>query len=193
MARDEPFIDFYDVLRVHRSCDARMLETAYHELLKVYHPDHSRSEDTAKFNRLIHAYRVLRDPAQRAEYDVLHAQVCGDSDQGEPADGQDIGQKTALDDAEAHTRVLMSLYKARRENAQNAGVVGYYLQNMLECSDEEFEFHKWYLKEKGFVVVTEHGTLAITIEGIDHVIASSRTATAEKLLIGRSRSHPDAD
>jgi curved DNA-binding protein len=56
----------------------------------------------------------------------------------------------------------------------------------LNCSDDTFEFHKWYLKEKGFIVVTEHGTLAITIEGIDHVISISRSTRAEKLLIAKS-------
>jgi curved DNA-binding protein len=77
----------------------------------------------------------------------------------------------------------MYLYKKRREDAKNAGVVGFYLQQMLNCSDEHFEFHKWYLKEKGFIVLTEHGTLAITIQGVDHVISLSRTAKAEKLLL----------
>ena len=43
-----------------------------------------------------------------------------------------------------------------------------------------------YLKQKGFIEVTEHGTVAITVEGIDHVISLSRTTAAEKLLIGQS-------
>ena len=186
MAPGEPFVDYYEVLRVEPGCDAKELEAAYHELLKVYHPDHSGSADTVTFNRLIQAYRVLRNPDQRAEYDRIHAQVNGRLAKGIAGDGQEVSERTALQDAEAHASILMALYKARRENAQNAGVVGYYLQTMLHCSDEEFEFHKWYLKEKGFVAVTEQGTLAITIHGIDHVISLSRTARAEKLLIGRS-------
>lgn len=56
---------------------------------------------------------------------------------------------------------------------------------MLNCSDERFEFHQWYLKEKGFIVVTEHGTLAITVQGVDHVISMSRTTSAEKLMISQ--------
>ena len=77
MAPGEPFVDYYDVLGVEPGCDAKALEAAYHELLKVYHPDHSGSADTVTFNRLIQAYRVLRNPEQRAEYDRLHAQVNG--------------------------------------------------------------------------------------------------------------------
>ena len=77
----------------------------------------------------------------------------------------------------------MTLYKRIREDVLNAGVVGFYLKEMLNCSHEHFEFHKWYLKEKGFIAVTEHGTLAITVQGVDHVISMSRTTKAEKLLI----------
>jgi curved DNA-binding protein len=100
-----------------------------------------------------------------------------------PSSDEAIKETSALNDAADHAKILMFLYKKRREDAQNAGVVGYYLQDMLKCSDEHFEFHKWYLKEKGFIVLTEHGTLAITIQGVDHVISMSRTAMAEKLQI----------
>jgi len=79
----------------------------------------------------------------------------------------------------------MSLYRKRREDSLNPGVIGFYLQEMLNCSDEQFEFHKWYLKEKGFILVTEQGTLAITIQGVDHVISMSQAAKAEKLLIAQ--------
>ena len=38
-----------------------------------------------------------------------------------------------------------------------------------------------------FIEITEEGSLAITIEGIDHVIALSRSSKVEKLLIGQTR------
>ena len=63
---------------------------------------------------------------------------------------------------------------------------------MLQCSHEHFEFHKWYLKEKGYIVLTEQGTLAITIQGIDHVISLSRTSKAEKLLISQASNPPES-
>jgi curved DNA-binding protein len=191
MTGAQPFIDYYNILRVDPGCDAKTLELAYHELLKIYHPDHAPTADTAKFNQLIQAYRVLRNADRRAEFDLLYAQYNPErvvsSANGEVLfDGQ-----TALDDADDHARMLMFLYNKRRENAQSPGVVGFYLQDMLNCSDEQFEFHKWYLKEKGFIVITEQGTLAITVQGIDHVISTSRTARAEKLLIAQSRTAED--
>ena len=185
MAGDRPFIDYYDILQVHPRCDPKALETAYHELLKLHHPDHTGNADTIEFNRVVEAYKVLRSSERRAEYDRLHAEHRPE-DWSEPTDNEP-DRMAALDDAEDHARILMYLYRKRRENAQDAGVVGYYIQQMLNCSDETFEFHKWYLKEKGFIVVTEHGTLAITIEGIDHVISLSRKEKAERLLITQAR------
>jgi curved DNA-binding protein len=181
-------MDYYNILQVDPACDAKALETAYHDLLKLYHPDHAGTADTKKFNEVIEAFRVLRNPTKRAEYDLLHAKNNPEVWSGSrSSDEANVDVQDALDDAEDHARILMFLYQKRRENAQSAGVVGYYIQQMLNCSDEHFEFHKWYLKEKGFIVITEQGTLAITIEGIDHVISTSRTTKAETLLISKFR------
>ena len=193
MADGEPFVDFYDILQVDPNCDSRVLEAAYHRLAKMYHPDHTGSADTAKFSTLSAAYKRLRNRNKRAKYDILYFQHFPDRVSKSRSEGEvNIEEGPALDDAEAHARILAFLYKKRRENAQDAGVVGYYLQDMLQCSDEHFDFHKWYLKEKGFIVLTEQGTLAITIQGVDHVISMSRTAKAEKLLLGRSEHTPDS-
>ena len=138
------------------------------------------------------AYRILRNPERRAQYDRLHNQNNREEWlKTASGDEVEIDENAALSDADDHAKILMFLYKRRRENAQNAGVVGFYLHNMLNCSDEHFEFHKWYLKEKGFIVITEQGTLAITIQGIDHVISMSRTTKAEKLLIAQSGNPQD--
>jgi curved DNA-binding protein len=179
----QPFIDYYNVLEVCPDCDVKILESAYHHLAKKYHPDHTRSKDTRKFNEVIEAYKILRDPDQRTKYDHLYSQNMGYSFKSPSSDEIEMEETSALNDADAHAKILVHLYKRRREDAQKAGVVGYYLQDMLNCSDDHFEFHKWYLKEKGFIVLTEQGTLAITIQGVDHVISMSRTAKAEKLQI----------
>ena len=153
----------------------------------MYHPDHSETADATKFGQVIGAYRALRNPERRAEYDLLYEQnvTAGAPYQSLGADGLDEG--AALDDADDHAKILMFLYKRRREDAQKAGVIAFYLQDMLQCSDERFEFHKGYLKEKGFIAVTEQGTLAITIQGVDHVISMSRATRAERLLIEQSQ------
>jgi curved DNA-binding protein len=192
MSEGHSFVDFYEVLQVHPSCDARTLEAAYHRLAKLYHPDHSGSPDTARFSRVAEAYKALRNRNRRTKYDRAYFERFPDRAASQPADDDaPVDDGPALDDADDHARILQFLYKKRRDNAQDAGVVGYYLQEMLQCSDELFEFHKWYLKEMGFVVLTEQGTLAITIQGIDHVISTSRSAKAEKLLLAQAGRGPN--
>jgi curved DNA-binding protein len=184
---ETPFIDHYAVLRVHPACDEKALEAAYHELAKRYHPDNADTGDAEKFNDVIQAYKVLRSTTKRARYDRDYARTMpgGASRFTVPQGEVEVEDQGAIDDAEAHDRILIYLYNKRRENAQDAGVIGFYLQEMLRCTHEHFEFHKWYLKEKGFIHVTEQGTLAITIQGVDQVISMSRTAKAEKLLIAQ--------
>lgn len=191
MTGGQAFIDYYGVLQVSSNCDRKILEAAYHYLAKLYHPDHSKTADVAKFGEVVEAYKVLRDPKKRSKYDSLYRQHIGGTVDFTPGEVGDIEDASALDDSDDHARILMYLYKKRREDAQDAGVVGFYLQDMLQCTHEHFEFHKWYLKEKGFIVLTEHGTLAITIQGVDHVISMSRTSKAEKLLIAQSNYFPD--
>ena len=188
------FVDYYAILQVSPDCDAKTLESAYHALAKAYHPDHTGTDEHTKFNEVTMAYRLLRNPEQRAEYDALHAGH-NHKEWYEVRSGADIGidEKAAVSDADDHAKILMYLYKARRENAQNAGVVGFYLQELVQCSDEHFDFHKWYLKEKGFISITEHGTLAITILGVDHVINMSRTTEKEKLLIAKPSEAEERD
>ena len=191
MTGGQGFVDYYRVLQVSPTCDAKSLELSYHRMAKIHHPDHSGGADASKFNEVTEAYRVLRDPKRRSEYDAKF-RVHLAAEWPEPAnDETSVNESSALSDADDHVKILMYLYRKRRENAQNAGVVGYYLQQMLQCSDEHFDFHKWYLKEKGLVEVTEHGTLAITVQGIDHVISMSRSRTAEKLLIPQSIADAD--
>lgn len=189
MTADQPFVDYYEALQVNPNCSAKTLEAAYHRLAKEYHPDRTGSADATQFSAVSEAYKILRNRNRRAKYDGVYFQKFPDQITDRPLDGDPIqGDSSALEDADDHARILRFLYNKRRENAQDAGVVSYYLQEMLQCSDEHFEFHKWYLKEKGFIVLTEHGTLAITIQGVDQVISMSRSAEAQKLLLARSES-----
>jgi curved DNA-binding protein len=186
MTDNQPFVDYYSILQVNPKCDAKILETAYRYLAKMYHPDHAETADVTKFNEVIEAYRVLRNPDQRAEYDLLYAEHAREEWFEFPwSEEVDTDDRSALNDADTHARILLFLYKRRRDHARDAGVVGFYVQEMLNCSDEHFDFHVWYLKAKGFIEMTEQGTLAITIEGVDHVISMSRTTAAEKLLLAQ--------
>ncbi|WP_207912443.1 J domain-containing protein [Parafrankia sp. BMG5.11] len=189
---DGTFIDYYHILQVTPDCDARDLERAYRDLAKQFHPDHAETADVEKLNEVISAYRALRDHDRRAEYDFLHATktASGARYRYEHNRGAQQDQEAPLEDRQAHETILRHLYKRRRERANDPGVAPLSLQEPLNCTEELFAFHLWYLKAKGFVETTEQGTMAITIQGIDHVIATSGETMAEKLRITRSEPGP---
>lgn len=184
MANGQTFVDFYSILKVHPQCDRKTLDVAYRDLAKTFHPDHPETADTDKFREVLAAYRALKNEDDRARYDQEYSVHTGFS--FELTANETESEKAALSDAEAHSKTLLYLYKRRREFASDPGVGQYSLKQMLNCSEESFEFHVWYLRGKGFVEYTEEGTLAITVAGIDHVISMSRTHAQEKLRIAQS-------
>ncbi|MXO85997.1 DnaJ domain-containing protein [Altererythrobacter aurantiacus] len=184
MDNAEQFVDYYDLLKVEPDCNARTLEVAYHFFAKMYHPDSRDTADVDRFTQVVDAYNVLKDPKRRAEYDAKYLKTNGKAPfSAGLADHDAIDEETAASDAEIHAKILLHLYKRRRSHPSDAGIVGWLLQELLDCSEEQFDFHIWYLKAKSLIDVTEQGTLAITIKGVDEVIASARSNLAEKLYL----------
>jgi DnaJ-class molecular chaperone len=61
----------YEVLGVARGASARDIQHAYRTLALRCHPDVYASPDAgSRFREIADAYEVLRDPVQRARYDV---------------------------------------------------------------------------------------------------------------------------
>src|SRR5262249_32470504 len=60
----------YEILQVDPRAEPEVLEAAFRRLARKYHPDVSPSADSVeRMKELNAAYRVLRDPARRADYD----------------------------------------------------------------------------------------------------------------------------
>lgn len=185
---EDNFVDYYQLLQVNPDCDARILEIAYHHFAKLYHPDNRDTCDTDKFGAIVAAYTALRDPETRADYDRTYSQR-----RHEPIFQFSVGEEfavddeTAISDAEAHEKVLLALYRRRRENAEEPGIAEWFLQELVGGTVENFEFHIWYLKAKGYIAMSEQGTWTITVEGVDRVIAQSRSSEAKKLLSNQQK------
>jgi DnaJ-class molecular chaperone len=60
----------YETLGVHKGATPDEIKRAYRKLASQHHPD--KGGDTAKFQEIEAAYRVLSDPAQRQQYDNPH-------------------------------------------------------------------------------------------------------------------------
>jgi hypothetical protein len=62
---------YYAVLGLSPGADLAAVKAAYRSRVKTVHPDRNRSAAAAQeFQRLVEAYRVLRDVVHRAEYDA---------------------------------------------------------------------------------------------------------------------------
>jgi curved DNA-binding protein len=62
--------DYYEVLGVPRTADAKKVKRAYRKLAHKWHPDRNKSpEASERFKEVTEANRVLSDPKKRAQYD----------------------------------------------------------------------------------------------------------------------------
>ncbi len=70
------FKDYYRILGIERSADAKEIKKAYRKLARKYHPDVNSADPAAanKFQDINEANEVLSDPAKRQEYDRLGSQ-----------------------------------------------------------------------------------------------------------------------
>jgi curved DNA-binding protein len=66
------FKDYYKILGVERTADAKAIRQAFRKLARQYHPDVNKSKDAeAKFKEINEAYQVLNDAERRAKYDQV--------------------------------------------------------------------------------------------------------------------------
>ncbi len=70
---EQPLPDHYATLGLHRACTAGEVKSAFRILSKAHHPDVQGAcpEAMARTQAINEAYRVLGDPARRAEYDAV--------------------------------------------------------------------------------------------------------------------------
>ncbi|HWT70846.1 MAG TPA: DnaJ C-terminal domain-containing protein [Oxalicibacterium sp.] len=66
--------DYYKTLGVPRDAEPETIKAAYRRLARKYHPDVSREPlAELRFKEVGEAYKVLKDPAARAAYDLIPA------------------------------------------------------------------------------------------------------------------------
>ena len=68
--------DYYTILQVAPQAEPAIIEAAYRQLARLYHPDVNAAPDAlTRMQAINDAYAVLRDPTRRAEYDARRARV----------------------------------------------------------------------------------------------------------------------
>jgi hypothetical protein len=71
MATYSPETDYYAILGVSANAETKAINTAYRKLVKKYHPDKHKLDDSNEEMAAINAaYEALSTPAKRREYDA---------------------------------------------------------------------------------------------------------------------------
>ncbi len=179
--KNEEFIDYYEVLEASSNANSETIERVFRYLAHRLHPDTSDNNSHDRFNKLVEAYDVLKDPKSRAVYDIEYRKH-----QQHKADLMNGAEKTGSDTVDRH-RMLSLFYAKRRREMDNPGVGVMTLEQILGIPEEVLEFHLWYFREKGWVSREENGMLAITAEGVDQIEAANQSwATSNRLITDQS-------
>ena len=79
-------------------------------------------------------------------------------------------------------RVLSVLYTKRKRDPREPGLGPIILARLIGCPHEMLDFHVWYLKDKGWIMRLENGSLAITADGVDRSLLLHRRGGTQKLI-----------
>lgn len=189
--REEPFVDYYEVLQVSPNVDVGTIERVFRYLAKRYHPDNADTGSAEQFDLVMKAYRVLTDQEKRAAFDVVFQQQRGVQWKlaEEAADTDDLDSDRLL-----RERLLSLLYVKRRRDLHNPGIGTMEIEKMLDRPQQMLEFHIWYMRQKGWIERTDEGYLAITADGVEQVETNLRgqrhRLLEDRTEFGRVRAKP---
>jgi hypothetical protein len=85
-------------------------------------------------------------------------------------------------DSDRFERVLSVLYTNRKRDPSKPGLGPIQLERLTGCPREMLDFHLWYLKDKGWIIRLEDGSIAITADGVDQSLLLHRREGTQKLI-----------
>jgi hypothetical protein len=158
--------DYYEILQLSQKADMETIHRVYRIMAARFHPDNPNGGDQERFLLLSEAYRVLSDPARRAQYDLLKS-----TDRPSPVP---LFQARAFVDekeGELNRRlgVLCLLYAQRRRSPDHPAIALIELEGLMSIPREYLEFTLWYLKQKKYVEMNEGADFSLTATGVDFV------------------------
>ncbi|HEY5665987.1 MAG TPA: DnaJ domain-containing protein [Gammaproteobacteria bacterium] len=171
--------DWYEILEISPNASPKTIERMYRYLAQRYHPDREGTGDADRFHLVVQAYSTLKEPESRAAYDSRRkANVDYQWSLVEEAgDNDNFEQDNLLQD-----RILSVLYTRRKRNPREPGLGTFDLEHLTGCPQEMLDFHLWYLKDKGWVMRIEDGSVAITADGVDQSLVRHRRVATHKLI-----------
>lgn len=158
------FVDYYEALQISPNAQPETVQRVYRLLAQMYHPDNSETGDLESFNRVLEAYRVLSDPAERAAYDVEYRAAVS-------LRWKIFDQSAAPQGIESEKRkrigILSLLYNKRLHEPQRPALGMLDFEQLLGCPREHLDMSLWYLRESGCIQRSDNAKFTITAKGLD--------------------------
>jgi curved DNA-binding protein CbpA len=171
--------DLYEILEISRNASPETVERMFRYLAQRYHPDRAGTGDAERFDQVVKAHNTLKEPESRAAYDSRHKTNLDYlwSLVEEAGDDENFDKDRMIQE-----RVLSVLYTKRKRDARNPGLGLIELERLTGCPHEMLDFHLWYLKDKGWIMRLENGSVAITADGVDRSLLLHRPGGTHKLI-----------
>src|SRR5262245_50502046 len=71
------FTDYYEILEISPNANAGTIDRMFRYHAQLYHPDNPETGNRERFDEIVEAYETLKDPVQRAQYDIQHNNQSG--------------------------------------------------------------------------------------------------------------------
>ncbi len=163
-AAADSFVDCYEVLQLSPNADPDMIHRAYRMLAQRYHPDNRETGNEEAFKLLHAAYDILKDPDQRAAFDIqfgerrrLHWKIFDQSNSAQGPEGEKRKRRGILS--------LLYLKMIRQPDDPSLTIME--LEELLACPREHLQFSLWYLRENAWLARSDNGRFTITAKGVD--------------------------
>ena len=161
---DPEVLDCYEVMQLSPNADFETVERVYRILAQRYHPDNTHSGNSELFLKVSEAYKILREPEQRAAYDSRYHAT-------KKLQWKIFDRHVVYTGREAEKRkregILGLLYAKALSDPENASINLHSFEELLGCPREHLQSALWYLKGKGYVQRFDNGRYSITVDGFD--------------------------
>jgi curved DNA-binding protein CbpA len=159
--------DYYEFLEISPQATQETIHRVYRYLASRYHPDSSGTGDLDKFVQLAAAYKVLSDPARRAEYDTQRAtnHLAIPNPLSNTIDFLDQVEG----DQNRRLAVLAILYYRRRLYPNEPEVSLAEIERRMGFPRDYLDFTTWYLAKKKYITRADNSDFTLTVDGVDFI------------------------
>ncbi len=191
MMTETEITDYYEFLEISPHATQETIHRVYRYLASRYHPDSAGTGCLDKFTQLSAIYRVLSDPARRAEYDTQRATH-------QPAIQKPLSNTIDFmdqveGDQNRRLAVLAILYFRRRTNPCEPEVSLAEIERRMGFPRDYLDFTTWYLSKKKYITQADNSDFTLTVEGVDFIETQRATVPLLDRLLTNGNQTDDDD